>query len=283
MTDDYRQRCADAAVKAWNAHAVVCEHTQRVPIGSIVDAILAERDDDLEQLRAELERRVDADAVADQAAKAPGLPLWRAAERKRAEDGVGKVEWVAQIGIGRRSYDRLALQEGPPIARTVKKIANRIGMPVHEAMALAGHDLDRAAEALANETLMKGLTVENGAINLSLIPPREIVQVWVYAAREMLGDATNYVEMEIKLADEAERFAFVLQRIGKLTPHEARQKAEAERDELRDLVRELSNPSPCRFDHDGGCQEHGPTSTWDGCPHARVQELLAALDLKEDQ
>ncbi|MEV0616153.1 hypothetical protein AB0I81_22760 [Nonomuraea sp. NPDC050404] len=94
--------------------------------------------------------------------------------------------------------------------------------------------IDADAEALADQTLMKGLTVGKGKLELSLIPPREIVAGWVHTARELLGEATNYVEMEIKLAGEVERFAFVLQRVGKLTPHEARQKAETERDEWRE-------------------------------------------------
>ncbi|MFB4276082.1 hypothetical protein ACBJ59_12360 [Nonomuraea sp. MTCD27] len=68
----------------------------------------------------------------------PGLPLWRASEQKRVEEGIQKYEWIAQIGIGRKSYDRLTTQENPPITRTVKKIADRIGMPIEEAMQLAG-------------------------------------------------------------------------------------------------------------------------------------------------
>ncbi|MEU4224320.1 hypothetical protein AB0F17_08505 [Nonomuraea sp. NPDC026600] len=47
--------------------------------------------------------------------------------------------------------------------------------------------------------------------------------------------------------------------------------------ELLGLIEEFADPSPCEFDHDGGCQAHGPTSTWPGCPHARAGELLAAL------
>lgn len=43
------------------------------------------------------------------------------------------------------------------------------------------------------------------------------------------------------------------------------------------LLKELSDPEPCWFDHDGGCQAHGPTSTWPRCPHAHAHEMLAAL------
>lgn len=172
--------------------------------------------------------------MVDDQADAPGLPLWRAAERKRVEEGVGKAEWVAQMGIGRVTYDRLARQENPPIIRTVKRIADRVGMPVHEAMRLVGRDQE-AAQALADQTLMRDLTVKDGAVNLDLIPPREIAAIWVHCAVGMLGDAPNYsetpvdmpqVSMEISPAGSVERYALIVQRVGKLTPHEARQQAE---------------------------------------------------------
>ncbi|MET7333313.1 hypothetical protein [Nonomuraea sp. NPDC005650] len=67
----------------------------------------------------------------------PGRPLWLAAEQQRAKEGVSKFDWVAQIGIGRRSYDRLAIQENKPITRTVKKVAARIRMSYEDAMRLA--------------------------------------------------------------------------------------------------------------------------------------------------
>jgi hypothetical protein len=104
-------------------------------------------------------------------------------------------------------------------------------------------ELDRRdqadAEALADQTLMKGLTVKDGAISLDLIPPRELAALWVHCARGMLGDAENYSEtrvdmpsasMEVSRAGEFERFALIVQRVGKTTPHEAREQAEAERD-----------------------------------------------------
>ena len=62
------------------------------------------------------------------------------------------------------------------------------------------------------------------------------------AARAMLGDAPNYSEtrlsMDVKVAESPELYTLVVQRHGPgvLTPHEARQKAEAERDRLAGLV-----------------------------------------------
>lgn len=106
------------------------------------------------------------------------------------------------------------------------------------------------ADELVNQTQMLGFGVERGVATLSLKPPREIVLAWVDAARAMLGDAPNYsetridfptekAEMEVSAAGEYDRFVFTVQRAGKLTPHEARQKAEAERDALQARTAEL--------------------------------------------
>lgn len=80
----------------------------------------------------------------------PGRPLWQAAERKRVAEGWTKLELVERIGIGRVTFDRLQTQENPPIARTVKKIANAIGLDVFEAMKLSGLDDSEADIALTN-------------------------------------------------------------------------------------------------------------------------------------
>jgi hypothetical protein len=82
-----------------------------------------------------------------------------------------------------------------------------------------------------DETGLKAMDFRNG-MAMELQPAREMVAQWVGAARGMLGDAPNYSEtpitMEVKVAESPEQFAFTLQRVGKLTPHQARQKAEAE-------------------------------------------------------
>ncbi|GGS88368.1 hypothetical protein ACFFV7_51045 [Nonomuraea spiralis] len=56
MADDYRERCADAAMKAWGEQAtMLCDHSQIIPIGAVVDAVLTVRDQDTETLRSENE------------------------------------------------------------------------------------------------------------------------------------------------------------------------------------------------------------------------------------
>ncbi|MGP4092972.1 hypothetical protein [Nonomuraea sp. KM90] len=120
-----------------------------------------------------------------------------------------------------------------------KERAEQARAEAHELRAELERRITTDAEALADQTLMRSLTVEDGKLELNLIPPREIVAVWVHAAREMIGDAENYVEMEVKLAGEVERFAFVLQRVGKLTPHEARQAAEGRADQAEAALADL--------------------------------------------
>ena len=167
MADDYRDRVAEAIASCISGGAILLATSTPELLGEVgspgtvtehdlADAALAVPNPELEQLRAELERRADADA-----------------------------------------------------------------------------------EALADQTLMKGLTVKDGAANLELIPPREIAAVWVHCAIGMLGDAPNYTETEVKMpsvsmeispAGTYDRYALIVQRVGKLTPHEARQAAEARAD-----------------------------------------------------
>lgn len=47
--------------------------------------------------------------------------------------------------------------------------------------------------------------------------------------------------------------------------------------QLLDLIEALTDSGECRFDHHGGCQEHGYLSLESGekCPHAEAKELLA--------
>ncbi|MGV9536586.1 hypothetical protein ACWEU6_36195 [Streptosporangium sandarakinum] len=118
---------------------------------------------------------------------------------------------------------------------------------------------EAVAEALVGRTLMTGLKAENGKAVLSMVPPRELALVWVECARGMLADAPNYsetpVEFEVGLAGEPERYALIVQRVGKMTPHEARQRAEAERDAALARLDEIRQRA-----------------------HARSEELLNARD-----
>jgi hypothetical protein len=46
-----------------------------------------------------------------------------------------------------------------------------------------------------------------------------------------------------------------------------------------DLLRSLTDPDDCSFDHHGGCQAHGFLSLEPGelCPHAEAKQVLHAV------
>jgi hypothetical protein len=254
VTEEYRQRVAEALASTNTLDEIDLEHT--------LGLVLAARDEELERVRAAF----DLAEELRQKDQAKVRELQEANARLRAE----------------RDAARASRDETHIWTHTDwKERAEQARAEADELRAELERRITADAEALADQTLMRGLTVERGKLELNLIPPREIVAVWVHAAREMLGDAPNYVEMEVKLAGEVEGFAFVLQRVGKLTPHEARQQAEAERDTWRELVRELAYDGPCQYDHHDQCQGHSLHDR--PCPHGRAQELLADLVPKEDQ
>jgi hypothetical protein len=89
-------------------------------------------------------------------------------------------------------------------------------------------------------TNLRSLDFRNGG-TLDIQPAREMVAYWVGAARALLGDAENYSETRVDfgIPEDPQRYAFIVQRAGKLTPHEARKQAEAERDEARAELEQL--------------------------------------------
>ncbi|MFD7980238.1 hypothetical protein [Streptomyces sp. NPDC059071] len=101
---------------------------------------------------------------------------------------------------------------------------------------------ERWIQKQLDETSLKSTDFRNG-IAMDIAPAREAVALWVGAARSMLGNAPNYsetpIEMTVSVAEDPERFVFTLQRAGKLTPHEARQKAEARAKQLEHTLREV--------------------------------------------
>lgn len=52
-------------------------------------------------------------------------------------------------------------------------------------------------------------------------------------------------------------------------------------DQVKQLLRDMTDPDGCWFDHHGGCQAHGYLSLQPGekCPHAEAKELLASWAL----
>ena len=115
---------------------------------------------------------------------------------------------------------------------------------------------DMAAEILADGTLLKSLTTENGVVTLEFEPSREQLQILVASMRTMLDSygAENYVEQKytaqapsvsLDLRDgrnPADAYTVTIQRRTRPTPHEFRLQAEARVTELEDAL------STCRAD-----------------------------------
>lgn len=115
-----------------------------------------------------------------------------------------------------------------------------------------------------DETGIRAMDFRNG-MQMEMEPARELLAAWVAAARTMLGDAPNYTEtkvsMDVKVAESPEMYTLVVQRHapGALTPHEARQKAEARTEQLAATLREVLDEFGPMHDVYGG-----PVSYYDG-------------------
>jgi hypothetical protein len=171
---------------------------------------------------------------------------------------------------------------------------------------------EKVADRLMADLKLRSMEIRNGTMDMDLTDARELCAMFVSAARAMLGDAPNYtetpigfpkahVDFEVKIAESPDDwYVLTVQRKWGMTPHEARLKAEAERDQLQrqleaaeaqptevaQLYKLLADLVPldddatdaCWFDHHGGCQAHGYLSLELGekCPVAEARELLAA-------
>ncbi|MCA1218673.1 hypothetical protein [Streptomyces sp. 8L] len=142
---------------------------------------------------------------------------------------------------------RIAAEEHGPAAaaREQGEVQPDEGLPAQLARVTAERDellteLDgRDAEARErwiqkslDETRIRSMEFRNGA-EMQIEPARELLAHWVAAARAVLGDAPNYSEtvaMDVKVAESPARYSLVVQRLAPraLTPHEARQRAEAD-------------------------------------------------------
>ncbi|MFJ9771172.1 hypothetical protein ACIRVF_08005 [Kitasatospora sp. NPDC101157] len=102
------------------------------------------------------------------------------------------------------------------------------------------------AEGIANQTMLKGLNVQDGRVCLEIEPAREMLLILVASMREMLDDAgaENYLTTEatfppavsLDLQDgqhPEDSYTLTVQRRHRPTAHDFRRRAEAERDEAR--------------------------------------------------
>ncbi|WP_327679543.1 hypothetical protein [Kitasatospora sp. NBC_00458] len=111
---------------------------------------------------------------------------------------------------------------------------------------LGGRDAAARERWMQNQERQLGIKWADfraGRWEMDLAGGRDFVAAYVAAARALLGDAPNYsetrLELDVKIAESPEVYTLVVQRHapGALTPHEARQRAEAR---VRQLETELA-------------------------------------------
>lgn len=109
--------------------------------------------------------------------------------------------------------------------------------------------LMESAEGIANQTLLKGLSVVDGQVQLEIEPARELLLVLVASMREMLDDAgaENYLTTEVTFPPAVhldlqdgqhpdDSYTVTVQRRHRPTAHDLRRRVEAERDAARAQV-----------------------------------------------
>lgn len=107
---------------------------------------------------------------------------------------------------------------------------------------------DLAAEILTDGTMLRSLTIQDGVATLDLEPATEILKIFVASMRGVLDGygAENYVETEMQAPSVSmdlrdgdnpmDSYTVTIQRRHRPTPHEFRQRAEKQRDEILRIV-----------------------------------------------
>ncbi|MDQ0792034.1 hypothetical protein [Streptomyces sp. B1I3] len=105
-----------------------------------------------------------------------------------------------------------------------------------------------AAEILVDGTMMRSLTIRDGVATLELAEATEMVTIFAAGMRGCLDGhgASNYVEMEMTDRANGDAFTVTVRRRERPTPHEFRQQAERQRDEVLRLVDEWADSSEGR-------------------------------------
>jgi transcriptional regulator with XRE-family HTH domain len=68
----------------------------------------------------------------------PALPLWNCVEGIRIREGWSKVQLARRLGMDRGTISNWQTQPLPPLASTVKTVAERLGIDHEDALRLAG-------------------------------------------------------------------------------------------------------------------------------------------------
>lgn len=109
--------------------------------------------------------------------------------------------------------------------------------------ALDHHAAEEWARQQADQLGIRYADFRAGRWEMELSMAREMAAAYVAMAKTLLGDAPNYSEtklhFDVKIAESPEMYTLVVQRHapGALTPHEARQRAEARLERVVAAVR----------------------------------------------
>jgi hypothetical protein len=92
---------------------------------------------------------------------------------------------------------------------------------------------------------------------------------------------TDWLERVVAKGDLAvlEKWVEDGRRLAESSKAATEEREAADRKSLTDLVKDLTNPDACHFDHHGYCQTHGWFATEPACPHGRAHALFP--DTKE--
>ena len=99
------------------------------------------------------------------------------------------------------------------------------------------------AEKVTSEIVLRDLSVGNGSINASFEGGAVHLFVDSLANQFVESGAANYIEMQFH-SEATGQLLLTLQRVNGKTPHQLREAAEKERDELRDRIEEMERQGP---------------------------------------
>lgn len=151
------------------------------------------------------------------------------------------------------------LDEHAVMARELGRLLNE-----HAAMAAELERLveEKAAAFVDRTTMLRGMEVRDGIIEMSIEPARELLLTWCASVRAVLDDcqAENYAEADIEVPrpgsvsmdiqdsrNLTDSYTLTLQRRAGRTPHELRREAERDRDVFRAELEWVGGMTPAEL------------------------------------
>ncbi len=137
-------------------------------------------------------------------------------ERPKLEDAVARADRVARMGAPAAPNEAARLREELEAIR------------------------DKTADELMERTRLLDMQYDDGSVEFVLSSPIVMCMVEMLAESFKRSGAENYLCTGIKVGNNPdEKFTLTIQKTVKPTPHELRQKAEAERDALQSRLAEV--------------------------------------------